>query len=48
MGDRDPVVCGKCGNGDWQDFEPGDTLRCPWCESRAALVWLSEYDNADR
>lgn len=45
MADYDIVVCGECGKGDWSDFEPGDTLRCPYCENRAVLVWLSEYND---
>lgn len=37
------VVCSNCGEGDWQDFEPGDTLRCPWCERREELTWRQDY-----
>jgi len=37
------VVCSNCGEGDWRDHEPGDVLRCPWCESRNELTRLSEY-----
>lgn len=46
-GDYDPVVCSNCGKGDWRDHEPGDSLRCPWCESRHTLMWLSEYREQD-
>ncbi|ELY68921.1 hypothetical protein [Natrinema versiforme] len=40
----DPVVCSNCGNGEWRDHEPGDSLRCPWCESHNTLMWRSEYE----
>jgi DNA-directed RNA polymerase subunit RPC12/RpoP len=38
------VVCSNCGMGDWQDHEPGDTLRCPWCEHRVNLIWDCDFE----
>jgi len=42
--DYKTVVCPDCKNGDWQDHEPGDTIRCPWCERRVTLDWLERIE----
>lgn len=45
MNEYRQVVCSECGKGDWRDHEPGDTLRCPWCERRVVLTWLERFKN---
>jgi len=47
MSEYKEVVCPECKNGDYQDHEPGDTLRCPWCEKRVTLEWLHRIDDDD-
>lgn len=42
------IVCSNCGKGDWTDYEPGDSLRCPWCESLNHLVRLEEYKDQNQ
>lgn len=42
-GGSERVVCANCGEGNWTDHEPGDSLRCPFCETHSPLVFESEY-----
>jgi DNA-directed RNA polymerase subunit RPC12/RpoP len=41
------TVCSECGMGEWRDLEPGDTIRCPWCDKRVEVTWLTDFEFKD-